>query len=241
MARPSAARSLTRTTSAPPCLPPTPGRAEPGRTRTVMRTTPVCLRPAGPSASREASLAGSRVQPHGLPERRFRALSRWPVRVAESHGTAGSGCRLPGTANLAGRRHCLLGSGQLVFGSADVRVAAASGLAGSIANSTVVCAPSPTGYRSGMSAVPRTLSLPMIGQSPGRPAPSGRTGTYHHISPMGHQLIVAAAWPLSRPAQVASALVKAAIAGWWRSLARQRARVGPMLPTGMPSVALIWA
>jgi len=42
VARPSAARSLTRTTSAPSWLPPTPGRAEPGRTRTVMRTTPVC-------------------------------------------------------------------------------------------------------------------------------------------------------------------------------------------------------
>ena len=31
------------------------------------------------------------------------------------------------------------------------------------------------------------------------------------------------------------------MAGWRRSLSRQRLRVGPMLPTEMPSLALIWA
>ena len=35
--------------------------------------------------------------------------------------------------------------------------------------------------------------------------------------------------------------VNAAIAGWRRSLSRQRPRFGPMLPTGMPSLALISA
>jgi hypothetical protein len=48
------------------------------------------------------------------------------------------------------------------------------------------------------------------------------------------------------PASVAgaagpSASIRAAIAGWLRSLSRQRLRVGPMLPTGMPSLALISA
>ena len=38
-----------------------------------------------------------------------------------------------------------------------------------------------------------------------------------------------------------SASIKAAMAGWRRSLSRQRRRLGPMLPTGMPSLALIWA
>jgi hypothetical protein len=38
-----------------------------------------------------------------------------------------------------------------------------------------------------------------------------------------------------------SVLIRAAIAGLRRSLFRQRLRHGPMLPTGMPSLALIWA
>lgn len=42
VALPSAAGSLTRTTRAPSCCPPTPGRADPGRTRTAIRTPPVC-------------------------------------------------------------------------------------------------------------------------------------------------------------------------------------------------------
>src|SRR6516164_2853889 len=42
VARPSTARSLTRTTSAPSYSPPTPGLADPGRTQTAMRTAPVC-------------------------------------------------------------------------------------------------------------------------------------------------------------------------------------------------------
>ena len=37
----------------------------------------------------------------------------------------------------------------------------------------------------------------------------------------------------------ASALISAAMAGWRRILSRQRRRVGQMLPTGMPSLALI--
>jgi len=37
----------------------------------------------------------------------------------------------------------------------------------------------------------------------------------------------------------ASVLIKAAIAGSRRSFSRQRLRLGPMLPTGMPSLALI--
>jgi hypothetical protein len=39
----------------------------------------------------------------------------------------------------------------------------------------------------------------------------------------------------------ASTVISAAMAGERRSLSRQRARFGPMLPTGMPSLALIWA
>ena len=35
------------------------------------------------------------------------------------------------------------------------------------------------------------------------------------------------------------ALISAVMAGWRRSLSRQRRRVGPMLPAGMPSLALI--
>ena len=38
-----------------------------------------------------------------------------------------------------------------------------------------------------------------------------------------------------------SASISAAMAGWRRILSRQRLRVGPMLPTGMPSLALISA
>ena len=51
VALPSTARSLTRTTRAPSCSPPTPGRADPGRTRTAIRTAPVCAPHAVPSAS----------------------------------------------------------------------------------------------------------------------------------------------------------------------------------------------
>ena len=51
VALPSTACSLTRTTRAPSCSPPTPGRADPGRTRTAMRTRPVCAAHAAPSAS----------------------------------------------------------------------------------------------------------------------------------------------------------------------------------------------
>jgi hypothetical protein len=39
----------------------------------------------------------------------------------------------------------------------------------------------------------------------------------------------------------ASALIRAAMAGWRRSLSRQRPRLGPMLRAGMPSLALISA
>ena len=50
---PSIARALTRTARAPSCSPPTPGRAEPGFTRMVVRTQPVsALIPARPSAER---------------------------------------------------------------------------------------------------------------------------------------------------------------------------------------------
>jgi hypothetical protein len=42
-------------------------------------------------------------------------------------------------------------------------------------------------------------------------------------------------------AALTSAPIRAAIAGWRRSLSRQRLRLGPMLPTGMPSRALISA
>jgi hypothetical protein len=45
----------------------------------------------------------------------------------------------------------------------------------------------------------------------------------------------------SRSGHSAWSLIRAAIAGWRRSLSRQRPRVGPMLPTGMPNLALIWA
>jgi hypothetical protein len=42
-------------------------------------------------------------------------------------------------------------------------------------------------------------------------------------------------------AALLSASISAAMAGERRSLSRQRLRVGPMLPTGMPSRALISA
>ena len=45
VAWPSTARAPTRTTSAPPRSPPTPGRVEPGFTQTAIRTTPVCRAP----------------------------------------------------------------------------------------------------------------------------------------------------------------------------------------------------
>ncbi len=41
VALPSTARALTRTTRAPSCSPPTPGRAEPGFTRIAIRMQPV--------------------------------------------------------------------------------------------------------------------------------------------------------------------------------------------------------
>lgn len=41
------------------------------------------------------------------------------------------------------------------------------------------------------------------------------------------------------PGNSASALISAAMAGSRRSLSRQRRRLGPMLPTGIPSLALI--
>jgi hypothetical protein len=44
VALPSTARARTRTIRAPHCPPPTPGRAEPGRTRIVIRTCLVCGR-----------------------------------------------------------------------------------------------------------------------------------------------------------------------------------------------------
>ena len=44
VALPCTARSLTRTTRASPWCPPTPGRGDPGRTRTTIRTPPVCAR-----------------------------------------------------------------------------------------------------------------------------------------------------------------------------------------------------
>ena len=45
----------------------------------------------------------------------------------------------------------------------------------------------------------------------------------------------------SRSGFSAGVLAKAARAGWRRSLSRQRARVGTMRPTGIPSSALIRA
>jgi hypothetical protein len=57
VALPSTARALTRTTSAPPCSPPTAGRAEPGRTRIVIRTCPVCREGRElPGATRKATV-----------------------------------------------------------------------------------------------------------------------------------------------------------------------------------------
>src|SRR5579872_392591 len=69
------------------------------------------------------------------------------------------------------------------------------------------------------------------------------------VRPVGGRtcgLVGAHRWP---PAQLAAAmtgrrgpdvaLASAATAGWRRILARHRLRVGPMLPTGMPSLALI--
>ena len=52
-------------------------------------------------------------------------------------------------------------------------------------------------------------------------------------------------WAVGRPcissAAVVPVLIRAAMSGWRRSLSKQRRRVGPMLPTGIPSRALIWA
>jgi len=86
VALPSAARSLTRTTRAPSCSPPTPGRADPGRTRTVMRTPPVCA----PSAYRRG------VAP--------RADSDRSESFALSQSADGAGVRHALTRGCVGRR-----------------------------------------------------------------------------------------------------------------------------------------
>ncbi len=60
------ARGLTRTTNAPLCSPPTPGRADPGRTQTVRRTSPVCAQAPGGCAPRPARVCpGPREVPRG--------------------------------------------------------------------------------------------------------------------------------------------------------------------------------
>jgi len=73
VALPSTARALTRTIRAPACPPPTPGRAEPGRTRIVIRTYQVCGKsrdvPDGPGseqipASRDAQSFPISVRSH---------------------------------------------------------------------------------------------------------------------------------------------------------------------------------
>jgi hypothetical protein len=51
----------------------------------------------------------------------------------------------------------------------------------------------------------------------------------------------AAAGHASHVVPPVSALIRAASAGWRRSFSRQRPRLGPMLPAGMPSLALISA
>jgi hypothetical protein len=59
VALPSTARALTRTISAPPWSPPTAGRAEPGRTRIVIRMCLVCPSKGGnspPGATRNANV-----------------------------------------------------------------------------------------------------------------------------------------------------------------------------------------
>ena len=71
---------------------------------------------------------------------------------------------------------------------------------------------------------------------PGRDGAGGRGGPHRQVRSRGQLAAAMTGWggPGSAP-------VRAAMAGWRRILSRQRRRVGPMLPTGMPSRALIWA
>ena len=59
VALPSTARALTRTTRAPSCSPLTPGRAEPGLTRIVIRTQPVSASNPGQAGCRAIRMVSS--------------------------------------------------------------------------------------------------------------------------------------------------------------------------------------
>src|SRR6185437_11482316 len=72
VALPCTARWLTRTTSASPYAPPTPGWADPGRTRTVIRTGPVC---PGVRTHRAALRFRRRSEPAGSPHPGHQALA----------------------------------------------------------------------------------------------------------------------------------------------------------------------
>ena len=111
VALPSTARSLTRTTRAPSCSPPTPGRADPGRTRTAIRTAPVC--PCTPCLRQVAR--------HVTIARRLRAA----MRLIGNQGYEGP-LRPQARPRRAAAMHCFWPSGErarrspTVFGGAYV-------------------------------------------------------------------------------------------------------------------------
>jgi len=83
---------------------------------------------------------------------------------------------------------------------------------------------------------PSLLGICLLAAVIGGPASvAGAAGPNTHVQRPRLAAFIA---PQALPA---SASIRAAIAGWLRSLSRQRLRVGPMLPTGMPSLALILA
>ena len=81
---------------------------------------------------------------------------------------------------------------------------------------------------------------PSVPRAPAAVTPPSRTGCGPAASWANDEVRIS---PTVIPSNIAllSALTSAAMTGWRRSLSRQRRRVGPMLPTGMPSLALISA
>jgi hypothetical protein len=105
VAWPSTARALTRTTSAPSRSPPTPGRGEPDRTHTVIRTTPVCLQAIAstcaatqialirPSVTVRTSMMGT---PMSRPTGRVHRVQDVPCRGRRTPAAAAESPTVPG-------------------------------------------------------------------------------------------------------------------------------------------------
>ena len=83
----------------------------------------------------------------------------------------------------------------------------------------------------------RTRPVPFFTEWPGKARQCNKAARYEFVYP---RIVITALAPGRPPDYLSpvSALTRAAIAGWRRSLSRQRPRVGPMLPGGMPSRAL---